>query len=427
MSSTTETDNIAYDVFGEVDDDGVFAAIEAAKQEIGFDQSLIEDASGITTPFAADAMTKLDTVAEQDFRDARSQRLERPAPEKPLEPQVEAESEEPAEPAASEEAAKPAEPAQPTHGIDFKAFDLPEEAAAALAALPDDKANAIAANLTLANNIMQSAAAFSDFYRQTGVDMSPEAIPGHVNALLRLDHLSLTNPAGYLNYAVSALEQKTQGKISRDALAREWGYVKKGEEQWRDDDEDFDPWRDEAATTPTAAKATPPQPEQPPRPAFDPSQPSELERRHAQMRSQSAIEAWASEKDASGELKRPHLTKVMPAVIELARARVAGNGGRPLPTEAWDEVYQRAVLAHPELGAAEQTRLAAQALQKQGAQKAREGEDRVARAQRASRQTLSPAPGARPVGGADASDDDDDRPIADVLRAVRETGYVHSS
>lgn len=374
-------------------------ALSAAAKEVGFSFEADDDDGGLNDPIEGLEQSK--SISESDFRSGKLVEESRGGDKK------EASDEEEPEPLAASDDDDPEESGREGEdeggekgaqtSIDWSGLGVGADVASALSALPAEKVAPIAGRLNMVAALDQIREDYKDFYASRGVDLKQEDIPAYVSQLVRMDYMASTRPKDYVDYVVDQLG------VDFSEIAKARGYQKSASASRDDeDDENWDPFADdddEERNDPPPAKAAATK-DQPAR-RIDPRIRTEVEQRAAQRRSAEMLQAFAEEKDAVGALLRPHFEALAPQMAIMAQAEIAKTGNS-IDRAGLDRLYKAAVL-QSDLGESERAKMAAELLKKDGAEKARAGQDRVNRARRASRQAAPPAPRARPSG---ASPDD---------------------
>lgn len=362
----------------EAEQDEIFAALSAAAKETGFAPSEMEDDSGIEEP--TDTAVEDTRISEQDVRDGKLD-------EKPIAQEADDQGADDEGPDADQ-------------SIDWSAHGFDERDASALSALSAGRAAELNQSLTAFGAMKDLLDTYREPYAQRGLNLTVEQIPEYMANLAKLDHYAATNPEGYVKYLVNERLKLDPAKL--------FGLAAKGSAS---DDDDWDPWGDDEEE----ATAVEPKKEEPAKSAFDPMKPNDAEIAAQNRRVAERIGAFAQEKNGAGELTRPHFERVAP-VIQSFMAVEKQNGKvfdlNNLQSEL-DRLYRQAVLATPDLGAAELAKIEAATARQEGEARAREGQERVRKAARASRTATSPAPGARSSGAAS-----DDLPIDQLIAGI---------
>lgn len=363
----------------EAEQNEVFSALFAAAKETGFSTEAPEDADNFADP--ADPLVEDTRVSEQDVRDGKID-VDAKADQHDDDPEA-------AEETPVEETKAEAKPADETPAFDWTASGFGEEDAKALSALSPEKASQIQRAVTVDAAMQDLLTTYSEPYKARGINLTPELVPEYMASLARLDHMSHTDPAGYLRYVAERMGQNP---------AEVFG-LNKDEAKSAKDDDDWDPWADDDDEKPEAKTAAPAAPK------FDPTQLTDVEIQSRNRAVVGKIESFAQEKGDDGQLRRPHFEKVAPSIqAAMAMERQAGRTHdlNNLHKEL-DRLYLLAVQADPELGPAEIAKIQAANARDQGQAQAREGVERIQKAARASRTASTPAPGAR-TNGATPSD-----------------------
>lgn len=371
----------------------ILAALTAAAKETGFalDDSGADD-SGITEPSEVkDAIS--DPVSEADVRNGKVDLADDQEPTKAADKPADEAPEEAAEAKEGEADDKTDDAGQAADSVDWAGLGLGDDAAA-LGALPAETSARIAKSMQAFGEMTELVETYKDAYAARGINVTPDNLPTYMKSLARLDDYAARDPAGYAKWFVGATGLNPAELFNVAAPKKEAA-----------DPDAFDPWGDEEEEEPAPSKAAQPgQPAADAPPAFDPSRPSQAEIAREQARWAAVFQNYAEAKDDAGELRRPHFSKVVPAIEAglkqvQAKAQASGETLRPEAIQSvLDTIYSAAVAADPELGPAEAARLAAAKARDAGRAKAKQGEERVRRAARASRTAAAPAPGARSNG-----------------------------